>query len=72
MFCRFKTKYQYIMYRLQATVYSETNSSKIVTADYLNEGLPIEWKRVCIFILYIWSNIFTTKYLNKTTIKYYI
>jgi len=63
MLCRSKTRYQYILYRLQATIYSETNSSKIVTADSLNEESPTEWKRVCIF---------TTKYFSKTTIKYYI
>lgn len=50
MLCRFKTRYQCLMYRLQATVYSETNISKVVTADSLNDESPIVWKRVCIFI----------------------
>ncbi|CAH1731072.1 F-box only protein 2-like [Aphis gossypii] len=40
-----KTRYQYILYRLQATIYSETNSSKVVTADSFNEESPTEWKR---------------------------
>jgi len=53
MLCKFNTtefNKNIMFYRLQASVHSEINETKVVTADSLIKESSIKWKKVCFFI----------------------